>query len=535
MAPSWSVAGIERHTQEETHRPAMDSTARLIGDSGHLGWIRLIHVCSSWRSVGLSMASLWGYVFPIFPDDHISETILALSRDQPLSLDMDLAAHMQPFFYSPPEMVKFFTLAEKHLSRARILTFPRHLNRNVQFWDPSIMRDVHLPHLKILRLYVVRESVQHEFTIQAPALTHLVLGYFAPFAIVPSLTYLKITDEVTRYRPVTSLLDMLRATPLLEELSMQWVHPSRELPSDMTVASVRLPKLSTARFSGPPISLMLVKHLELPRDADLTFWAGNDPVLGQSIWPILDVLDMFSREPSINYMSLRPDLCVDICLATSREPGDVPAPRISLRTVSTTLGEELGESHTDPRATARFLSELISHMEPANITTFHVSPYTMNMFGSSVSEEDLIDSHIAILHCLTGLKTLSVGWLPTRYKPFFVALARPKAIALEPFELGTLIIFSEDSLSGYDFHPYTPELLVPAVEGVRRRWNDISIMLENRCNAGKHLKHLVLEGLRVDEDEFGRINAEGLRRVAAFVDEVVDRRLSTTMNSAEQK
>ena len=88
LGPAWSSSRTRPSKHEET---ASLSTYRFWGDPPTLGWIRLTHVCQQWRTAGLSMSSLWGDVFPIFP--LAAETILARSRGLPLSLDMDRLFH----------------------------------------------------------------------------------------------------------------------------------------------------------------------------------------------------------------------------------------------------------------------------------------------------------------------------------------------------------------------------------------------------------------------------------------------------------
>ena len=70
---------------------------------------------------------------------------------------------------------------------------------------------------------------------------------------------------------------------------------------------------------------------------------------------------------------------------------------------------------------------------------------------------------------------------------------------------------------------------MPAIKGVRRRWEEIISALERRASANMRLKRLVLKGSRVEKGESGEINASALRRAAELVEEVVDDRISTSL------
>ncbi|KZV73449.1 hypothetical protein PENSPDRAFT_297873 [Peniophora sp. CONT] len=178
LGPAWSRLSEGHRKHEET---AKLSTYCLWDSPPTLGWIRLTHVCQQWRTVGLSMAQLWGEVFPVFP--LAAETVMARSRGRPLSLDMDLVGAIEyPRIQRSRHVVRFFELARQNVPRARVLTFA-HFHSHYPDWHVMPFVGLHLPFLERLRVGKAQETIDPcGPPMQAPALTHLILGAFLPFS-----------------------------------------------------------------------------------------------------------------------------------------------------------------------------------------------------------------------------------------------------------------------------------------------------------------------------------------------------------------
>ncbi|KZV73455.1 hypothetical protein PENSPDRAFT_750196 [Peniophora sp. CONT] len=506
LSPGWTTRAMERYRRESDFHPAVVSSSRFMASESNIGWIRLTHVCAHWRAVGLSLARMWGDILPIFPC--AIETILARSRDTPLSFDMDIIGYVGPHHSSL--MLAFFNLAKQHLARAQTVTFPYNVRGD---WEPSVLRGAHMPHLKTLRVQSLRDVDWPADTfLHAPLLSHLVLDAFALSLIVPSLRYLKITKEAEPLKTV-SLLNVLRSLPLLEELILEWATAPEVVTSSATISLVPLPNLAFAEFCAPPPLLSFVKYLDIPHDAELSFFVWYRPEVDGSILPLLDDLSPRLRHQSIDCISFNPGGAVEVCLGSTHTPSGEPAPRIFIRSNGTSVAEDCG-------SLAGFLSHIVARMEPVNIVSLYANSTTNDL---SVSEHAPV--YASILHQLQNLSTLSPTWRPAQYHPFLTALRSPSTSNT----LKNLIIFSGDTLVGYDIFAAPERVVEPAIDGVRRRWEDILSILDERENAGVRLERLVLKGVRNDEGWFGMVNATRLSRAAQLVGEVVDERTSGSM------
>ncbi|VDC06612.1 unnamed protein product [Peniophora sp. CBMAI 1063] len=507
LAPAWSTLPVERLERDDDDVPALVSTGGLAADTTTLGWIRLTHTCARWRAVGIRLPRLWADIFPVLP--HAADVILARSRDAPLSLDMDLTGRL--FGRKSNLLPPFLHLAQQHIARARILTFPRYLGTQ---WNPNLLRDIQLPFLQTLRISIsYLEAAHPDFALHAPALTHLMLdGAFVPSFVGTSLKYLQITQRARGFDAV-SLLDLLFCVPVLEELVLELYYVQEaeaRASASSTPLIVSLAKLSYAQITGTPDTLTFLNCLRVPQTASLSFFVQRRPHRHGSILPLLQVLTPRLQDFSINCMSFNPGSYVDVCLASSRAGGSEPAPRTFLRTDFNGVTRELG-------SLSAYLAQFFTRMEPSNITSFHAGSYTLR---DITQESDDPFQYANLLDQLSGLTTLSLSWLPARYQPFLVALG----LSPGPDTLDTVTVFSEDSLAAYDNHFYEPRIVLSAAESVSQRWQDILSMLRYRADNDRRLKRLVLKGLHVTNTGTGWTEAWTMRRVADLVDHVVDDR-----------
>ncbi|VDC06617.1 unnamed protein product [Peniophora sp. CBMAI 1063] len=512
LGPDWSrlPSGPSEHEEYATL-----STYRLWDVPPTLGWIRYTHVCKEWRNIGLSMPGLWGDIFPIFP--FAAETVLARSREQPLSMDMDLVGFIEyPRILRPDHIRTFFDLAQQNIQRARVLTV-NHRHDHFTDWDITPALGAQLPFLEVLRFSRDRTSARASgLTLSAPALTHAILGTFIPFS-APSLRFLQLYDLSIKLQPDV-LADVLRATPLLEELKLGWVIPERlSVAPNEAYPPVHLPRLVAAHFEGPPLSLAFAGLLRIPLDAELKLRITKEHVGGGAILPLLDALAPHLQNPSIDRISFDPDYDVEVCLASSSSTASTDMERtrrffIKLSHRSTYDSTLRGPLH--------FLSQIIRRMEAGNVTFLHAHPFAEGRRGSQTDLAYYVSQAERVLQQLTVMTTLSLAWLPVRHQPFLSALGANKDL------VETLVVRSDDMLIAYDSpHPMSgSRTLVTAAESVQTRWKEVVDTLERRASVGSPLKRLILGGLLGDATDPDVKQAAMVSLASDLVDEVIDER-----------
>ncbi|KZV73452.1 hypothetical protein PENSPDRAFT_750194 [Peniophora sp. CONT] len=499
LGPTWSQIPAVGTRRNDYIRPTSAHTAH----EGSLGWILLTHVCSQWRSVGLSLSSLWGDVFSMFPK--VASTLLSRARDAPLTFDMEFLSSLQPNPFQPCDYLSSFeNLARQHLSSAGTMTFAP-LGEPSWSWTIKLLYHHEFPLLKDLRAQVSYIPFMHpdyETSVPlAPSLKRLVLNVFIPFT-APNLTNLELTrldaskgDEV---------LTLLRSSPLLEELLLQWNRASRSSPFVNHFGNVHLPRLTTALFTGIPGALAFTRNLDIPSHADLGFTTYSLLDLPS----LLDTIGPRMSDSGANCFSFSSSCDADVFAASIYQPEKETSPRIFITVSQPELSLE---------NRLAFFHEILIRTNPDRIVSLHVDPCT---YMSMSPLEDMVNTVLNGLRALSALISLSVACVPiAREWPFLEALRGSSNPDLHTFApaLETLTIFSDDTLLDKDFTKTEAEC-------VQHRWDRIIFVLEHRQKIGLPLRRLELEGARGDDPEIASINASGFARAAVFVDEVIDNR-----------
>ncbi|KZV73451.1 hypothetical protein PENSPDRAFT_297898 [Peniophora sp. CONT] len=498
LGPTWSQIPAVG-----TRRNDYISSTSYMADEESLGWILLTHVCSQWRSVGLSLSSLWGDIFSIFPK--VASTLLSRARDAPLTFDMDFLSHLQPNpFGSRDYLSSFKNLARQHLARAGTMTFAQHAQSD---WNITLLYHNEFPYLKDLRVQVLYVPIMHPTFERpprlAPSLKRLVLNVFIPFT-APNLTNLELSN--LQESKSAEVLTLLSSSPLLEELLLTWTKAAQgtTTPSMRHFGNVHLPRLTTARFGGISSALAFSRKLNIPSHAELGFVA-HSPL---DIPSLMDVVSPRLSDSGINCFSLSISWDADVFAASVHEPGTKTSPRtfITAYEAELSLEDRLALFH-----------EIIIRATPNRIVSLYVDPYPYMDMGPL---ENTVITVLNGLRALSALTSLSMACVPmARDWPFLEALRGSINPDLPTFApaLQTLIIYSDDTLRDKGFTK-------TEVECVQHRWDRIISILEHRREIGLPLRRLVLEGARGDDPEIASINASGSARAAVFVDEVIDNR-----------
>ncbi|KZV75514.1 hypothetical protein PENSPDRAFT_70793 [Peniophora sp. CONT] len=269
----WEPDSLSEYpTYLETHR----------GPKFCLGWLYLSHVCRRLRQICLASPALWGGVVLALPSLSSMEHLLVRAQQAPLRLSLlstdwrtPFANPADPYWHDYRARVAF---AIKHFERAVSLEVHRAGAPHLTDWQPLLCGHP-LPYLRRLAIYQPHfPSHPRRFYINAPNLVHVTLdgGTF------PSFTYplrlLRKLDISVHPRGVLSLgsnapiLNILRGTPLLEELSLRQLDivAGGAVDERLCEQSVLLANLQTASLdvygSGQPY---LWSHIQAPAEVDL--------------------------------------------------------------------------------------------------------------------------------------------------------------------------------------------------------------------------------------------------------------------------
>lgn len=264
-----------------------------------LGWVRLGHICSSWRQALLSLPSLWARDAYIFGPDIASNDMVARAKNSLVSVSaVRVPASADENLPRVPE--QFVTLRHRYDLDSLRLIAGRGALRDLCVWstDLDIYRpgDASLfslleriqPHLRLVNIGAPVPE-QHE-RLQAtegfklhpmashPNLRRLTLiNSFIPFAL-PSLVSLEISCETQSTIAVSwfdAMLDALESCPALTEFRSYWVKPPHS-----NSRRILLPRLQ-ALFVCPHIEILEVLKLPALRRAHVLI--AEDPAVNQRV------------------------------------------------------------------------------------------------------------------------------------------------------------------------------------------------------------------------------------------------------------
>ncbi|KAI0760540.1 hypothetical protein C8Q74DRAFT_1451452 [Fomes fomentarius] len=255
--------------------PATSSqSSNLKSDQHPLHWIRLTHVCRTWRAVALDTPALWGHLH--YTREDVFPKLLARSKQAPLRSDRLRELHL----YGHAELIIDFCqimqlpMPVLHtLALTAINTSDNNLGKLPRWFasGPQVSLSGLIP-----RLSQQRSAAQQ----QLPLLRHLELSHI-PIPWSDSLFLLRLTSLVItgcspkrRRRsgsPVSQLLDLLDSlAPSLENLDLGKVACGQGIDSDRGRV-VELPHLRSLTLSGETSDCAtLFNHLRVPDHARIT-------------------------------------------------------------------------------------------------------------------------------------------------------------------------------------------------------------------------------------------------------------------------
>ncbi|TFY65630.1 hypothetical protein EVG20_g5458 [Dentipellis fragilis] len=293
-----------------------------------LGWIRVTHVCRSWRDAALADSSLWAR---IECDITIDWTLAMLSRsnERPLIVDVD-------FDSSDPQVV------------VEIIGYPSRRQRVSELC------------LRIDRIQAVSQDWFEDLEEPAPLLEslslHLIendddaaLPMFLSAARIPVYGASRCTIVVGKYaydkRPsVEQLIPIFQTSPRLQTLILDQFRPQddnmRDTPIDMFLNyhRIRLPHLRTLTLHGDHHAVpLLLCQVEIPTSAVVSLELGSYQADAHPSWSFIPQLLPWGaaahrHQADTHFESL--DLGVhsrELTMSvTSCDPG--PHPRLTVRT-----------------------------------------------------------------------------------------------------------------------------------------------------------------------------------------------------------
>ncbi|VDB94048.1 unnamed protein product [Peniophora sp. CBMAI 1063] len=218
-----------------------------------LAWLRLTHVCRSWRTVGLDHSILWARVYGAFACREAVRAVSARARGVPLKVAVSGRLSKKH------EDVLADALAED-IASVETLS----VRRFSQSWTKLVSKARQLPQLRELiiddvppaNLALMQSMYQyHQISLSAervyaPELETLRLrgGGLIPF-VAPSLKTLVISEQST---PACMLLDLFAQCPSLEEVTVDYSFVGNHLPSVNTHEIVELPRLRSFKLLVHP-------------------------------------------------------------------------------------------------------------------------------------------------------------------------------------------------------------------------------------------------------------------------------------------
>ncbi|KAG6884154.1 hypothetical protein C0993_000878, partial [Termitomyces sp. T159_Od127] len=210
---------------------------------GRIDWIeRISHVCSHWRQVALSTASLWSNI-PVMRTPWATEMI-SRSGDRPLKIHYAGSLYSDKSLWPSKCYAVLDELLRCHLSRIKSFTLAsdwRYYRSYPYENDTSQKRFItllafltHAPVLEELRVHTLWGNCVEiiQYTVNLPQLRHLELAGCAvtwtdsSFVNLRSLKIFHLPEKTSPTIP--QLLHLLQRTPLLEDFSISSIKRSWE-------------------------------------------------------------------------------------------------------------------------------------------------------------------------------------------------------------------------------------------------------------------------------------------------------------------
>jgi hypothetical protein len=228
----------------------------------YLGWLRLTHICSRWRSISLDYTPIWARHVCALP--HALDTLISRARGLPLVL-----AYSERL--SKTYETRLVHAASDHIRSLAVLRLTAH-----SYAWPSLLAAKRLPNLHLVELssdpgHARSADRSYSYTpyavLDAPALraASFAGGVFLRLR-APGLRALALAHQPV---DVAMLLDVLAGSPLLEELALEkclFVYRPPEAHDVVPLAHLRCLGLWG---SARPCAALLAR-LTIPDDACIT-------------------------------------------------------------------------------------------------------------------------------------------------------------------------------------------------------------------------------------------------------------------------
>ncbi|VDB82809.1 unnamed protein product [Peniophora sp. CBMAI 1063] len=207
-----------------------------------LGFIKLSHVCGSWRALALSLPTLWAGAVYKLPHPNAIETMVGRARDAPLSISTIPVAYTKE--RERNAAICRFAFGRTRQIHSLRLHFGRKIGMEFDWRARESLSLTPLPNLSRLSLSLYDAQGQDTPPIDAPNLKSATLrGAWCRFES-QDLRYLNYTVNTSQSESIIRLLDILHSTPLLRTLRLTVIHGS--LREDDVIAakhSITLPNL----------------------------------------------------------------------------------------------------------------------------------------------------------------------------------------------------------------------------------------------------------------------------------------------------
>lgn len=253
-----------------------DSFSEVHNPTPPYQWLRVTHVCHSWREIALACPRVWSYLRYVADVECVKEMVVR-SKESPLFVDFN-------YHFRGPSGIPFAVIADQ-VHRLCSLNIPL---SSIGVGDHAKLPII-LPRLTELSLcnpFLARMNAHAHISTflescDMPRLTRIRLSGFHllwkhPIFRQGSLTHLSVhvprRSEPTSPIVFEDLLRVLRGTPLLERLDLAWAIETR--PMDSQVLSSDIVPLTHLRSlilrDTPPSCTRLLHRLTLPHDVKLT-------------------------------------------------------------------------------------------------------------------------------------------------------------------------------------------------------------------------------------------------------------------------
>lgn len=498
------------------------------GADNKLGWIYVTHTCSPWRRIAIDeCAPLWGRSLCVFPKAFL--TFLARARDAKLTIKLMESDHR-------PEQLSWFEsdeLKEALLSVFRerplqiqcaSLVFPAFRAKLRNPTAPPVIDDPD-PEIQAENARITAKGEQASLLSSAtlsgllgkmlPDLQQLEVVYDMIYCPVestklsnnnafsaPGLISLKLLRQ---HIPVEMLYNILRNTPLLETLEVQWTALDGQTVLDdlpRLKIPLSLPRLKSISLGSPTIVLDSLRSLwSLIRPhADVRLCFIGPVSSGQEAIDFLAVLAPHLQRPSGDTLTVRWGGARNsgFALSSSSSTQSDPQPCVEIK-------------FTERVPPAFILAVVDETFTAADYTRIRVLDLDVGLGFTLTAPHTVVQ-----LAQFIALEELRVEFNPDGPLAGLDVLPTGIAMPLPIFPALKTLVLKRINLSGFSSW---------RAEGREV----VSGFLRGRKEAGVPVSRVVLRGMKLDFSFDGVQDEVALRELGTDVDEVIDQRCDTSV------